>query len=292
VLFFIIITVLIFIILILQKKLYLKLFDKINEGSRGIIHSRWTKTIIGRELGLLWKKEIKTFIRSPSQWSQLLIIGAMVIVFIINMRSIPIPHPSIKNIIAYINLGMVAFIIIGLNSRFTFTAIPMEGSGIVHILASPLKRKKYFHFKLLFFTIPQIIIGIILHLTADITLQLDPFFRLTGIVFLLPVIFFLSILAFFFGLQVNESIPLSPQHLIVSKAGFSYMLWGLAFVVFSMIYFIRPLFIYFFSLLKKEPVPVLEIVLWFVGFLVINFLLTGIIYKKCQKLWNKREFIY
>ena len=157
-LFFIIITVLVFIILIFQKKIYLKLFDKINEGSRGIIHSRWTKTTMGGELASLWKKEIKTFIRSPSQWSQLLIIGAMVIVFIINMRSIPIPHPSIKNIIAYLNLGMVAFIIIGLNSRFTFTAIPMEGPGIVHILASPLKRKNFSVLSCYFIPFPSLLL--------------------------------------------------------------------------------------------------------------------------------------
>jgi hypothetical protein len=167
----------------------------------------------------------------------------------------------------------------------------MEGPGLVHILASPLKRNKFFLFKLLFFTIPQVIIGIILFFTADITLQLDPFFRFTGIVFLLPSIFFLSILAFFFGLQVKESIPLTPQHLIVSKAGISYMLWGLAYVVFCMIYFIRPLFLYYFSIYKKQTVPIFEILLWLLGFMVFNFLIASFFFKKSQKLWNQREFI-
>jgi len=257
-LFLIIITMLSSVILVFQKKFYLKLFDKLNEGSMRITRSRWTTKNAISELGLLWKKETKTFIRTPSQWSQLLIIGAMVIVFILNMRSIPLPHPSIKNIIAYLNFGMVAFIIIGLNSRFTFTAIPLEGPGIVHILASPLKRKKFFLFKLLFFTIPQIFIGIILLLATDFSLQLDSFFRLTGIVFLMPSILLLSLLAFFYGLQVKELIPLSPQHLIVSKAGISYMLWGLAFVVFSMFFFHTPIISLLFQSIKKRTCSLLR----------------------------------
>jgi len=275
----------------LQRKYYLRLFDKLNKGSRGGYRSRWKKSyLIKGFYGALWKKEVKTFVRTPSQWSQLLIIGAIVIVFILNIKGIPIPHPSVKNIIAYLNLGMAAFIVAGLNSRFTFTTIPMESPGIVHLLASPFRRKKLLHFKLVFFMVPQMIIGFILFFTGDISLHLEPFARISGIFFLLPVLPFLTVLSLFFSLRIGESVPLTPQHLIVSKNGISYMLWSSVYILACMIYFVRPLFLYHYSQFMKRTVPTFEIASWFIGFLLINLLFIVIIYRRSFSIWKKREF--
>ena len=274
-----------------QNKFYLKLFDKLNKGSDRGIRSNWKKKLFKADFGSLWKKEIKTFIRTPSQWSQLLIIGAIVAVFILNMKGIPLPHPSVKNIIAYINLGMAAFIVVGLNSRFTFTTIPMENPGLVHLLSSPFNKKKIFHFKFLFFLIPHLLLGFILFFTGDFALKLDPFTRLNGTIFLLLTIPFLTVFALYSSLQIKDTAPLTPQHLIVSKQGISYMLWSLVYIVLNMIFFVRPLFLYYYNKYTKQPIPVFEIIMWFLVFVCINLFLTANFYKKSTSLWNKREFL-
>jgi ABC-2 type transport system permease protein len=267
------------------------LFDKLNKGSSGAYRSKWKKPFFIRgDYAPLWKKEIKTFIRTPAQWSQLLIISAIMIVFILNIKGIPMPHASVKNIIAYLNLGMAAFIVSGLNSRFTFPTIPMESPGIVHLLASPFKRKKLLGFKLLFFVVPQVIIGFILFFTGDISLGLDAFTRLSGMVYLLPVLPFLTVLSLFFSLKIEETVPLTPQHLLVSRSGISYMLWSAIDIVVGMIYFVRPLFVFYFSRFAKRAVPTFEISLWFGGFLLVNAALMIMFYRKSVSLWNKREF--
>lgn len=273
----------------LQKKFYFRLFDKLNKSSAGRFRSSWRKRLIKGGYGALLKKEIKTFLRTPSQWSQLLIIAAIIVVFILNMKGIPMPHPSFKNLISYLNLGMAAFIVAGLNSRFSFTTIPMESPGLVHLLASPLRREKIYKFKLLFFTVPMVLIGFILFFTADISLHLDAFARISGTVFLLPLLPFLTVLAVFFSLRIKEVTPLTPQHLIVTRSGISYMLLGLVAIVLSMIYFVRPLFIYYFNIYRKEPVPWGEISLWFSCFWLIFVIITAIIYKKSLSLWRRRE---
>lgn len=275
---------------IFQKKFYMKLFDRLNQSSGGVFHSTWKSSVFRGNFGTLWKKEFKTFVRTPSQWSQLLIIGAMVMVFILNMKSIPLPHPAIKNVIVYLNLGMAAFIVAGLNSRFTFTALPMEGKGIGHVLASPFDRRKFLRFKLVFYGIPQILIGFILFFSGDLAFKLDPFFRLAALFFLLPGLILLSVMALFFGLQIKDFSAVTPQHLIVSKPGISYMLWSLFAIVLGMIYFIRPLFLYYFNQYKMKPPPYTEIFVWFFGFVVINYLLSRFFYRWSQKIWLKREF--
>lgn len=275
----------------LQKKYYLSLYDKMNKGTRGGHRSEWKKRFFSRRgYSALWKKEIKTFMRSPDQWSQLLIIGAIVIVFILNIRGIPMPHASVKNIIAYLNLGMAAFIVAGLNSRFTFTSIPMEHPGIVHVMASPFEKKKMYRFKLLFFAIPQMLIGFALFLAGDISLHLDPFARISGFVFLVPTLPFLTVLAVFHSLKIEESVPLTPQHLIASKNGISYMLWSLIYIVAGMVYFVRPLFLYYYSQWTKRAVPIVEISLWFGAFFLVNLVLIFIFYRRSLSLWMKREF--
>lgn len=273
----------------LQRKFYFSLYDKINKSSRGKLRSGWKKTLIKGDYGALFKKEVKTFIRTPAQWSQLLILAAIVVVFILNMKGIPMPHPSFKNLISYLNLGMAAFIVAGLNSRFSFTTIPMESPGLVHLFASPYDREKIYKFKLLFFVIPQVIIGFILFFTADISLHLDAFARISGTVFLLPLLPFLTVLAIYFSLRVKERTPLTPQHLIVTRSGILYMLLAMVAIVLSMIYFIRPLFAYYFNIYRKEPVPVGEITIWFAGYCLIFLIITIILYRKSLSLWRERE---
>lgn len=273
----------------LQKKYYFRLFDKLNRNAGGRIHSRWKKTFLKGDFGALFKKEVKTFIRTPAQWSQLLIIAAIIVVFILNMKGIPMPHPSFKNLVSYLNLGMAAFIVAGLNSRFTFTTIPMEQPALTHIFASPLKREKIYRFKLVFFALPQALIGFFLFFSADISLHLDSFARLSGTIFLLPLLPFLTVLALFFSLKIEDSIPLTPQHLIMSKSGISYMLWGLVVIAASMIYFVRPLFLYYFNSYRRAAVPWPEILAWFFGFYLIFLILAMILYKRSLYGWQKKE---
>ncbi|MCK5059457.1 MAG: hypothetical protein KAT34_22600 [Candidatus Aminicenantes bacterium] len=289
--FFLMLTLLVSLTWFLQKKFYFRLFDKLNKSSRSRLHSGWKKTFIKGEYGALFKKEVKTFIRTPAQWSQLLIIAAIIVVFILNMQGIPMPHPSFKNLISYLNLGMAAFIVAGLNSRFSFTTIPMESPGLTHLFASPLKRGKIYKFKLIFFGIPQVLIGFILFFTADISLHLDSFARISGTVFLLPLLPFLTVLAIYFSLRIQEVTPLTPQHLVVTRSGILYMLLSMTAIVLSMIYFIRPLFIYYFNIYKKSPVPMAEIAAWFLGFCLIFSVLTVIFYKKSISLWHKWEIL-
>ena len=155
----------------------------------------------------LLRKEMKTFLRTPAQWSQLLIVGALVAVFVINMKMIPLPHPSVKNFVSYLNLIMAVFIVSGLNSRFTFTSIPGEGPGQVHIFSSPFAKVKFYRFKLLFHLLPLLLIGFALYALGDLALHFDAFTRLIALVFLTPAIVFLTVLSLVLGIETNETNP-------------------------------------------------------------------------------------
>jgi len=278
----------------IQSRFYLVLYDKLNKGSGAAFRSNWKNPRLLRgflsDYSPLWKKEIKTFFRSSDQWTQLLVVGAIVVVYVLNIRGIALPHPSVKNLIAYLNLGMAAFISAGLNSRFTFTSLPMENPGISMVLASPFEKEKVYRFKLFFYFVPQFFIGILLFLAGDAALKLDSFSRVTGFVFLVPMLPCLTLMALFFSMKVESTVPLSPQHLVISRSGISYMLWSLVYIAAGMVYFVRPMFLFYYSQWVKRPVPFFEITVWYVGFVVLNILFMVILYRRSLSTWKRKEF--
>jgi ABC-2 type transport system permease protein len=288
-LFVLLATALLALVFWLRKKLYLQLFDKLNRGGKGTYKSRWRPANLKNDYRPLLRKEGKTFLRTPAQWSQLLIVGALVAVFVINMKMIPLPHPSVKNFVSYLNLVMAVFIVSGLNSRFTFTSIPAEGPGQVHIFGSPFAKVKFYRFKLLFHLLPQLLIGFALYALGDLSLHFDGFTRLIALVFLAPAIGFLTLLSLVLGIETNETNPLSPEHVIVSKQGISYMLWSMIYLVGGMLLLARPVGIFYWHRFTREPVPYVEIAAWFCGFLLVNAFLTWRYYRRGQRLWLARE---
>jgi hypothetical protein len=184
---------------------------------------------------------------------------------------------------------MAVFIVSGLNSRFTFTSIPGEGPGQVHIFSSPFAKVKFYRFKLLFHLLPLLIVGFALFALGDLALRFDGFTRLMALVFLAPAITFLTVLSLVLGIETNVTNPLSPEHVIVSKQGISYMLWSMIYLVGGMLLLARPVGAYYWNLYTHQAVPYAEIVAWFAGFLVINSILIVYYYRRGRREWLARE---
>lgn len=124
----------------------------------------------------LFLKEVKMFIRDSSQWSQLFLIGALVVVYLYNFKVLPleqtlIPAEAVANIIAYANIGLTGFIIASLCARFVFPAIGMEGSGFGILLTSPLSIKRFILYKYLFYLVPFTLLTVILLAASNHLLQ-------------------------------------------------------------------------------------------------------------------------
>jgi hypothetical protein len=184
---------------------------------------------------------------------------------------------------------MAVFIVSGLNSRFTFTSIPGEGPGQVHIFSSPFAKVKFYRFKFLFHLLPLLIVGFSLYALGDLALHFDAFTRLMALVFLAPAIIFLTVLSLVLGIETNETNPLSPEHVIVSKQGISYMLWSMIYLVGGMLLLARPVGVYYWHHFTREAVPYVEIVAWFAGFLLVNLVLIVYYYRRGKREWLARE---
>ena len=111
-----------------------------------------------------------------------------------------------------------------------------------------------------------------------------------ALVFLTPAIVFLTVLSLVLGIETNETNPLSPEHVIVSKQGISYMLWSMIYLVGGHALpdasggrlLLAPLH-------PCQAIPYVEISAWFAGFLLINLALIAYYYRRGRRVWLARE---
>src|SRR6185295_18786910 len=88
-------------------------------------------------------KDLKIFLRDVSQWSQLLLLLALVLVYLYNFRVLDlqrIPYMSgvIKNVYAFVNLAMAGFVMATVAVRFVFPAVSVEGAAFWIIRSAPI----------------------------------------------------------------------------------------------------------------------------------------------------------
>lgn len=132
-----------------EAKRKLKITRKISQIIR-ILFLR----IFGREMGNIMDKEFKVFFRDNTQWSQLLFLFALIVVYIYNFKVLPLTKGELlflKNQIAYLNIGFCGFIISAISARFVFSSVSGEGRAFWIIRSGPISIKKFLWAKFLFY---------------------------------------------------------------------------------------------------------------------------------------------
>ena len=94
--------------------------------------------------GVLLVKDVKVFLRDAAQWSQLLLLVALAVVYVYNFRVLDLdrlPYMSrvIKNLYAFVNLLMAAFVTSAVAVRFVFPAVSAEGPAFWIVRAAPVR---------------------------------------------------------------------------------------------------------------------------------------------------------
>lgn len=92
---------------------------------------------------ILIARDVKTFFRDTTQWSQLLLLAALVVVYVYNFSVIPtVASPVLtfylKNVIAFANLALAAFVVAAIAARFVLPSISLEGRAFWITRTAPI----------------------------------------------------------------------------------------------------------------------------------------------------------
>ena len=121
-------------------------FRKVFSGVSRITSRRRSSTLFlrhGGRLSTMLQKDLLAFIRDPVQWSQLLLLTGLFIVYAMNLDRFPmdIGHPLWRSIVIFLNFVFSCFVSATLLVRFAFPAISLEGPGMNYILQLPAGRR-------------------------------------------------------------------------------------------------------------------------------------------------------
>ena len=127
-------------------------------------------------------KDLKIFLRDVGQWSQLLLLLALVLVYLYNFRVLDldrIPYMSVfvKNTYAFVNLGMAGFVMATVAVRFVFPAVSAEGEAFWIIRTAPISLRDFLWSKFWTGLVPVIVLTEALTIVANEFLGVDPFLK-------------------------------------------------------------------------------------------------------------------
>ena len=134
----------------------------------------------GPESTSLIAKDVRTFFRDNSQWSQLLLLGALVIVYIYNFSVLPLERSPIKSIylqnaLSFLNIGLAGFVISAISARFIFPAVSSEGLAFWIVLSSPLSARRFLWSKYFAYLVPILVLSEVLIVLTNYLLKVTPF---------------------------------------------------------------------------------------------------------------------
>lgn len=153
-------------------------------------------------------KDIKLFFRDASQWSQLFLLFALMVVYIYSFKLLPIqraamPSFFLQNLISFLNLGMVGFVTSAVAVRFVYPAVSLEGPSFWIIRSAPISIREFLWAKFWSSLLPLLILAEILIILSNTLLKVTPFMMLLGIVTVFLMTFGITSL----GIGIGAAFP-------------------------------------------------------------------------------------
>ena len=179
-------------------------------------------------------KDAKVFLRDTTQWSQLLLLMALVLVYVYNFRVLDLDRfPQIgrvvKNAYAFVNLAMAGFVLAAVSVRFVFPSVSSEGPAFWVIRSSPVTMRAFLWSKFWTGLVPILLMAEALTIVSNRFLRSDPFLQVVGAV----AIFFMSFALVGLATGMGAMHPRFRAENLVQVAG-SY--GGIAFMVLAVLF--------------------------------------------------------
>ena len=221
------------------------------------METRWARQ--GRsQVQALMVKDFKTFFRDNTQWSQLLLIAALVVVYLYNYSALPLdrarmPTFYLQNLISFMNVGLAGFVLAAIGARFVFPAVSAEGSSFWIMQTSPLRLRRLLWSKFSFYVGPLLLLGLVLAIASNTLLQASAFMR-----WLTPItVFFMVFGITALGIGMGAAFPnFRAENLAQVATGFGglvYMLMAMSFIALVIVLEAGPVYALFMAEARGRP---------------------------------------
>jgi ABC-2 type transport system permease protein len=223
----------VFILTVVADAIYFKGFSKAQASSGRLFKNRGSDwrylNFLPGPVKSFTIKEIKTFLRDQTQWSQLFLIAALVVIYVYNFKVLPIDKSPIKtiylqNMFSFLNMGLALFVLTAVSARFAYPAVSMEREAFWLVKTSPLSLKAFLWIKFFIYYFPLLVLTEILIIATNILLNVTPFMMALSVI----TVFFLVPGIVAMGIGLGAAYPNfkaeNPTQTVTSFGGLVFMI--------------------------------------------------------------------
>ena len=248
---------------------------------------RFMKKPLGHGLATIVDKDTRTFFRDNTQWSQLLLLGALVVVYLYNFSVLPLERSPMRldflqNQIAFLNMGLAGFVLSAVSVRFVFPAVSSEGKAFWIVRSSPLSLKRFLWGKYVFYALPLVVLAEALIIFTNYLLDVDPFMMVLSSTTMFFAVFGIVALGIGFG-------ALYPKFNYENIAQVSTGFGGMMFMIFSAIFLgvvivleAGPVYIIFMANVKGSPIKAIQWLFIVPSFIMVFLVNAFVVYKSMK----------
>ncbi|PYO37171.1 MAG: hypothetical protein DMD74_01800 [Gemmatimonadetes bacterium] len=225
---------------LLHRELFATGFTKAQEGAERFVRGTlWRRTVgsllkpltvAKREFVL---KDIKLFFRDTTQWSQLILLAVLVVVYVFNIKALPLHRGEpvgffYVNLVSFLNLGLAGFVLASIAARFIFPAVSLEGRQMWLLRSSPLDLKALLWSKYWVGTVPLLVLALLLTGITNVLLQVSSFMMVVSLATICALTLAISALALGYGALYPQFETENAAQIPTSFGGLVFMMTTVA----------------------------------------------------------------
>jgi ABC-2 type transport system permease protein len=223
---------------LVHRRLYRDGFSKAQEGAERKIRRPMRGPVSGalrflpafkREFIL---KDLRLFFRDNTQWSQLILLAVLLMVYIFNIKSLPLHSGErvpfrLVTLISFLNLGLSGFVLSAVAARFIFPAVSLEGRQMWLLRSSPLDPEAMLWSKYWVGTVPLLLLALVITIFTNWLLHAGVFMMTVAVGTIVLYTLAASALALSFGALYPQFGTENAAQIPTSFGGLVYMMASL-----------------------------------------------------------------
>jgi ABC-2 type transport system permease protein len=259
---------------LLHRGLYAVGFSKAQESGQRLANGTTLRLASHRvfsPLGILRRelvlKELRLFFRDTTQWSQLILLAVLVIVYVFNIKYLPLRGEGITfflvNVIPFLNLVLAGFVLASIAARFIFPSVSLEGRTLWLLRSSPMPVRELLWAKYWVGTTPLLVLAVGIVGVTDALLQVSDFMFAVSVMTIVFMTLALCGLALGFGTLFPQFETENAAQIPTSFGGLVFMIASVGLIAGVIVLEARPVYSFLSARFYGTPTSTTEMVAGF-----------------------------
>jgi ABC-2 type transport system permease protein len=182
------------------------------------------------------------FFRDTNQWLQLLLLGALAAVYLLNFVYLKVANFNWFTLYT-VNHVLMGLVVAGIAVRFVFPAVSLEGRAFWIIRTAPVRLTTFMHSKLMVYFVPLALLGTLLSVVSCGIIGVPWVFTVVSVTLVLAMSLGVSTLGVGIGALFPRFGVENPAKIPTGVGGVTYMITSMGFVLVFLLASFFPTFV-------------------------------------------------